>query len=75
VTIVARNQKVDKDAAAKRLAQEMDPATTTVPKAAIDVKGVEAVIRLRAEAGFLKTPVPSAEKYYDLTYYNRAVQE
>jgi hypothetical protein len=75
VTIVARHQKVDEDVAAKRLAQEMDPATATVPKAAIDVKGVEAVIRLRAEAGLLKTPVPPAEKYYDLTYYNRAVRK
>jgi ABC-type nitrate/sulfonate/bicarbonate transport system substrate-binding protein len=75
VTIVARYQKVDEDVAAKRLAQEMDPATATVPKAAIDVKGVEAVIRLRAEAGFLKSPLPPAEKYYDLTYYNRAVQK
>jgi ABC-type nitrate/sulfonate/bicarbonate transport system substrate-binding protein len=75
VAILARNQKVSEEVAAKRLAQEMNPATATVPKAAIDVKGIEAVMRLRAEAGLLKTPLPPAEKYYDMTYYNRAVQK
>ena len=74
VTIVAKGQKVSEEVAAKRLAQEMDPAAATVPKAAIDVKGIEVVMQLRAEAGLLKMPLPAAEKYYDMTYYNRAAQ-
>jgi hypothetical protein len=75
VTIVAKEQKVSEEVAAKRLMQEMNPATATVPKAAIDVKGIEVVMQLRAEAGLLKMPLPAAEKYYDMTYYNRAVQK
>ena len=74
VAIVAKEQKVSEEVAAKRLAQEMNPATATVPKAAIDVKGIEVVMQLRAEAGLLKMPLPAAGKYYDMTYYNRAVQ-
>ena len=73
VAILAGKQKVNEEVAAKRLAQEMNPATATVPKAAIDVKGIEAVMRLRAEAGLLKMPLPPPEKYYDMIYYNRAV--
>jgi ABC-type nitrate/sulfonate/bicarbonate transport system substrate-binding protein len=75
VAVVAKDQNVSGEVAAKRLAQEMNPATGTVPRAAIDVKGIEAVMRLRAEAGFLKMPASPAEKYYDLTYYNRAIRK
>jgi hypothetical protein len=32
-------------------------------------------MQLRAEAGFLKMPASPAEKYYDLTYYNRAIRK
>jgi ABC-type nitrate/sulfonate/bicarbonate transport system substrate-binding protein len=75
VAIMAKEQKVSDEVAAKRLAQEVNPATGVVPRAAIDVKGIEAVMQLRAEAGLLKMPLPPAEKYYDVTYYNRAVQK
>ena len=59
---MAKEQKVSEEVAAKRLAQEMNPATATVPKAAIDVKGIEVVMQLRAEAGLLKMPLPPAGK-------------
>ena len=74
VVLAGVERGLSEEVAAKRLAQEMNPATATVPKAAIDVKGIEVVVQLRAEAGLLKIPLPPAEKYYDMTYYNRAVQ-
>lgn len=75
VSIVAKKQKVSEEVTAKRLAQEMNPATATIPKAVIDVRGIEVVMQLRAEAGLLNTPLPPAEKYYNMKYYNRALQK
>ena len=75
VTIVAKEQKVSEEVAAKRLAQEMNPVMATIPKAVIDIRGIEIVMQLRSEAGLLDAPLPPVQKYYDATYYNRAVQK
>ena len=75
VSLVAKDQNISEEVAARRFDQEMDPATGAIPKAALDLKGLDTVIKLRAEMGFLKPPIPSADKYYDLTYYNRAVKK
>ncbi len=74
-TIVAKEQKVSEDVAAKRLAQEMNPVMATIPEAVIDIRGIEIVMQLRSEAGLLNAPLPPVQKYYDATYYNRAVQK
>ena len=73
--ILANRQKIPVEVATRLLSQEMDPATGIIPRAAIDIKGMEAVLKLRWEMGFLKAPIPPVEKYYDLTYYNRAVKK
>jgi hypothetical protein len=44
------------------------------PKAAVNLPGVQSVLELRAEMGFLKQPVPPVEKYIDLSYYNAAIE-
>ncbi len=75
VAILANRQKISPEVASRLLSQEMDPTTGIITKAAIDVKGLEAVLKLRWEMNLLKTAVPPVEKYYDLTYYNRAVQK
>ena len=75
VAILANRQKINPEVASRLLSQEMNPTTGIIPKAAIDIKGLEAVLKLRWEMGLLKTPIPPVEKYYDLTYYNRAVQK
>lgn len=69
--LLAKDQKVSEQAASGRLARD---SASLIPKAAIDLKGMEAVINLRAELGFLKTPVPPLEKYYDQAYYNQALK-
>lgn len=75
VAILANRQKISPEVASRLLLQEMNPATSIIPRAAIDIKGLEAVLKLRWEMGLLEAPIPPVEKYYDLTYYNRAVQK
>ena len=74
ISLMAKHQKINEETAASRLEQEMDPATGAIPRAAVDLKGLNTVISLRAELGFIKGPVPPVEKYLDLSYYNRAIQ-
>ncbi len=42
------------------------------PQAELNLTGLKSVLALRAEMGHLKPPLPPAEKYVDLSYYNRA---
>jgi len=44
------------------------------PKSELNLPGLKAVLDLRAEMGYLKQPLPPAEKYVDLSYYNRAIE-
>ncbi len=43
------------------------------PQAEVNIPGLKSVLELRAEMGYLKPPLPPAEKYIDLSYYDRAV--
>jgi hypothetical protein len=50
-----------------------DPDRGVVPKQAeIDMKGFDQVIRFMAEAGELKSPLPSADRFVDLQYLRAA---
>lgn len=44
------------------------------PRAELNVPGVKTALDLRAEMGFLDPPIPSADKYMDLSYYRSAVE-
>jgi len=44
------------------------------PRAELNLPGLKAVLKLRAEMGYLQQPLPEAEKYCDLSYYNRATE-
>ena len=44
------------------------------PKAELNLAGLRSVLELRAEMGFLRPPLPSVEKYIDLSYYNQAME-
>lgn len=73
VELLAEDQEISPETAARRLAEEMDPETGAIPKALPDLRGLEAVIGLRTEMGFIRGPLPRPEKYCDLDAYNRAV--
>lgn len=73
VAILARHEGITEEVAARRFDQEMDPTLAIIPKAGLDLEGLQNVINLRVEMGFLKPPIPPPEKYCDLTYHNRAI--
>jgi hypothetical protein len=52
----------------------LEPGYGIYPEPKLNLAGVEAVLELRAEMGFLKRPVPPVEKYLDLSYYREAVE-
>jgi ABC-type nitrate/sulfonate/bicarbonate transport system substrate-binding protein len=43
-----------------------------IPKAAVNLDGLRQVIEVLGEIGQVKPPLPSPEKYVDLSYYNKA---
>ncbi|MFZ9501213.1 MAG: hypothetical protein ACO27F_06540, partial [Beijerinckiaceae bacterium] len=43
------------------------------PKGALDVEGVKTVLQLREQYGEPQKKMGAPEKYYDLTYYNKAL--
>jgi ABC-type nitrate/sulfonate/bicarbonate transport system substrate-binding protein len=51
----------------------LHPTRGLYPKAELNLPGINSAIELRAEMGFLRGPLPSAEKYVDLSYYRGAV--
>ena len=51
----------------------LDPKHGIYPKAQLNRSGIAAVLELRAEMGFLSPPVPSPQKYLDLSYYRKAI--
>ncbi len=52
----------------------LDPVGGLAPDARFDVKGFNNVLAIRAEIeGRWDGRVPAPEKYYDLTYYQRAL--
>jgi hypothetical protein len=69
----ARNCKADTTIARETLKLYFEPERGVFPKAGeIDVKGFEEVLRVMAEAGELKAPIPPAERFIDLQYLKAA---
>lgn len=73
INLLSEDQHIDLATAAHRLDEEMDPEAGAISKAAPDLRGLDAVIKLRAELGFIKGPLPRAERYCDYAAYNRAI--
>jgi len=72
--LLARHNGIVGPAAEQTLASLLDPHRGLYPDATLNLPGIEAVIRLRAEMGYLKKPLPSAEKYVDPLYHRQAMQ-
>jgi len=72
--LLARHHEMDRAAAELTLNALLDSAHGLYPKAAVNLRGVAAVVELRADLGYLPRPVPPPDKYLDLTYYRNAVE-
>ena len=72
IEIIARIGEMD----AERAASGLDGILrTNNPKAELSVEGLQAVIENMAEFDILPQPPPPMEKYVDLSYYNRAMEQ
>jgi len=72
--LLATHNGIEGKAAEETLDALLDSDYGMYPKAELNIPGLRAVLKLRAEMGYLKQPLPPAGKYLDLSYYNRAVE-
>src|SRR5213594_1487234 len=73
VKIILDTTRTSEDIARKTLALYFEPDRGVVPKQGeLDLKGLGQVIQFMSEAGELKPPLPSAEKFVDLQYLRAA---
>jgi hypothetical protein len=72
--LLAVHNGVEGQAAEETLDALLDSAYGMYPAAAVNLPGVQSVLELRAEMGFLKQPLPPVEKYIDLSYYDAAIE-
>ncbi|HEY1231821.1 MAG TPA: ABC transporter substrate-binding protein [Candidatus Binatia bacterium] len=73
LNMLARQHQIDERAAETTLNALLDPEHGLYAKAAVNLSGVQAALDIRAELGYLPTPVPPVEKYVDLSYYHNAM--
>jgi ABC-type nitrate/sulfonate/bicarbonate transport system substrate-binding protein len=73
LNLLAKHNGLTGLAAVQTLDALTDPDYGLFPEAELDLPGVAAVLELRAEMGYLTRPLPPAEKYVDLSYYQRAM--
>lgn len=73
--LLATHNSLEGKAAEETLDALLDSDYGMYPKAAVNLPGLKSVLELRAEMGFLKPPLPSMEKYIDLSYYDRALEK
>jgi ABC-type nitrate/sulfonate/bicarbonate transport system substrate-binding protein len=73
VKILAAKVKIPEAAAAPSVAGLTKGQAAMTPKGALDVEGVKTAIDLREQFAEPKKKMGPPEKYYDLSYYNKAV--
>jgi ABC-type nitrate/sulfonate/bicarbonate transport system substrate-binding protein len=71
--LLKKHSGLDEKRAENTLATLLEPDRGLYPDAKLNIPGLAAVLALRAEMGHLQPPLPPAEKYIDLSYYQRAV--
>ena len=70
--LLAKHNGIKGSTAEKTLDALLDPKDGIYPKTKLNLPGITAALELRAEMGFLARPTPPAEKYVDLSYYQKA---
>ncbi len=73
VTFIAERYKLPPDIAARSYEMTIDRADGLAPDARLNVEGLTNVLALRAEIERAGATPEAAEKYYDLSYYQRAL--
>jgi ABC-type nitrate/sulfonate/bicarbonate transport system substrate-binding protein len=73
VKILAAAVKIPEAAAAPSINGLTQGQAALSPKGALDVEGLKTVIDLREQYGEPKKKMGAPEKYYDLSYYNKAL--
>jgi hypothetical protein len=68
-----KHNEIKLSSAEKTLDALLDPQNGIYPNAELNLPGVAAVLELRADLGYLNRPLPAVEKYFDLSYYRKAV--
>ena len=74
LALLAAHNGLEENAAVQTLDALLDSDYGMYPTAAVNLPGVQSVLELRAEMGFLNPPLPPVEKYIDLSYYNAAIE-
>jgi ABC-type nitrate/sulfonate/bicarbonate transport system substrate-binding protein len=72
VAILMDKLKINRDVAERSYLLLVDPVRGFTPDAAFDTEGFRNLLALRAEIEGGGTP-PPAERYFDLSYYRRAI--
>jgi ABC-type nitrate/sulfonate/bicarbonate transport system substrate-binding protein len=73
VALLADRLKLPPDVAEKSFEQAADPKVGFAKDAAFDLEGFRNVLKIRAEFESGGAPPPPAEKYLDLSYYQKAL--
>ncbi len=71
--MLARHNEIDGTAAEHTLDALLNPQHGLYANAALNTSGVKSALELRAELGYLAHPIPSVEKYVDLSYHRTAL--
>ena len=71
--MLARHNEIDGTAAEHTLDALLHPQHGLYAKATVNVSGVTAALKVRAELGYLALPIPPMEKYVDLSYHRTAL--
>ncbi len=72
--LLVKHHGIKLSSAEKTLDALLDPERGLYPNAELSIPGIAAVIRLRAEMGYIAPPLPAPEEFVDLSYYRSAVQ-
>lgn len=73
VELLSKHNGISGASAEQTMDTLLHPEHGLYPKAELNLPGITAAIELRSEMGYLGRPLPRAEKYVDLSYYQRAV--
>lgn len=71
--LLKQHMGLDDKRGAITLARLLDPRHGLYPDAALNIPGIAAVLKLRADMGHLTAPLPAVDRYIDLSYYRKAV--
>jgi ABC-type nitrate/sulfonate/bicarbonate transport system substrate-binding protein len=71
--ILAGRVKIPEEAARSAVLQLVEGPAALDPKGALDIEGLKTVISLREQYAEPKKKMGAPEKYYDLSYYNKAM--